>query len=78
MNYTEAVDLLQNKSTLLKTAPPMWGDDLNADHETFLTSYSGSTPVFVTDFPSETRPFYMLSNSDERTVSNYIDVCVLC
>ena len=45
-----------------------WGCDLQKEHERHLVVYCGNIPVFITDYPSEIRPFYMKGNEDTRTV----------
>lgn len=43
--------------------------EVEREHEKFLVEFVGAgTPVFLTDFPRELKPFYMKPNSDERTV----------
>ncbi|KAK6352794.1 asparaginyl-tRNA synthetase [Orbilia brochopaga] len=84
LTYTDAVD------TLLKAVeggkefkfPVKWGLNLQSEHEKYLAEVVGDgAPVFVTDFPAELKPFYMLpndelgnntidhDNSERRTVS---------
>nr|CAB3264203.1 probable asparagine--tRNA ligase, mitochondrial [Phallusia mammillata] len=69
MSYTEAIELLEKHQKHLQTASPSWGEDLNSDHETFLVQHCDSTPVFIVDFPSCSKPFYMPVNSDGKTVA---------
>lgn len=63
ITYTEAVSLLQS-TTAAGTAfshPPSWRSGLQYEHEKFIAQEVGQgSPVFVTDYPQETRPFYML------------------
>ncbi|XP_076825760.1 asparaginyl-tRNA synthetase-like isoform X1 [Clavelina lepadiformis] len=69
ITYHEAINLLQQNSKVLKTPAPHWGDDINSEHESFLTKHCGQLPVFVTDFPVESKPFYAFANPDEMTVA---------
>ena len=46
-----------------------WGTDFYKEHERFLVQYCGNgTPVFITDYPVEIKPFYARQNDDGRTV----------
>ena len=69
MTYTDAVDVLA-KSEKEFEFPVKWGDDLQTEHERYLTEvvFKG-TPVFVTDYPKEVKSFYMKVNDDGRTVA---------
>jgi asparaginyl-tRNA synthetase len=68
VTYTEAVELL------LKSGRPFefavrWGNDLQAEHERYLTEQIFGGPVFVTDYPKQIKAFYMRDNDDEKTVA---------
>jgi asparaginyl-tRNA synthetase len=47
---------------------PVWGCDLQSEHEKFLTEKVAGGPVIVTDYPKEIKAFYMKLNDDEKTV----------
>ena len=47
---------------------PSWGVALQSEHEKYLASVMGS-PVFITDYPTELKPFYMRGNDDGCTVA---------
>ena len=66
--YSEAVDLLL-KSGQDFDFPVAWGNDLQSEHERFLTEKIFSGPVFVTDYPKQIKAFYMRLNDDDRTVA---------
>ncbi|KAJ2385212.1 asparaginyl-tRNA synthetase [Coemansia sp. RSA 2559] len=70
ITYTEAIEILQKADVSQKFVfKPQWGQGLQSEHERYLaTEYFGG-PVFVTNYPAETKPFYMLPNSDEKTVA---------
>jgi asparaginyl-tRNA synthetase len=40
---------------------PLWGKDLHTEHEKFVATKIGKgiSPVFVTDYPRDMKPFYM-------------------
>ena len=65
--YTEAVSLLR-KSGVTFEFPVAWGNDLQAEHERYLTEQTFKRPVILYDYPSAIKPFYMRENDDGRTV----------
>lgn len=68
VTYTEAVDLLI-KSGHTFEYPVEWGIDLQTEHERYLTEQIFKKPVFVTDYPTEIKAFYMRLNEDGKTVA---------
>lgn len=46
-----------------------WGIDLATEHEKYLTDVVFQTPVFVTDYPTDIKAFYMRQNDDNKTVA---------
>ena len=68
ISYTEAVELLQ-KSGAKFDYPVDWGCDLQTEHERYLTEQHFKKPVFVTDYPTEIKAFYMRLNDDGKTVA---------
>ena len=68
ISYTEAVTILQ-KSGREFTYRPEWGNDLQSEHERFLTEEYFSQPVIVHDYPEQIKAFYMRQNDDGRTVA---------
>ncbi len=67
VSYTEAVDIL-NKSGEPFEFPTAWGNDLQAEHERYLTEKHFQRPVILYDYPRTIKPFYMRVNDDGRTV----------
>jgi asparaginyl-tRNA synthetase len=67
LSYTEAVDILQ-KSGMVFEFPVAWGNDLQAEHERYLTEQTFKRPVILYDYPSKIKAFYMRLNDDGRTV----------
>ena len=60
ITYSKAMEILQAAPRGFKHAPK-WGAGLQAEHERFIVSYVGEgTPVFVTNYPKDIKPFYML------------------
>ena len=48
--------------------PGRWGDNLQAEHERYLTEQQFKSPVILFDYPREIKPFYMRLNDDGKTV----------
>ena len=68
VTYTEAMELLQ-KSGKKFEYPIGWGEDLQTEHERYLTEEVFGKPIFVTDWPKEIKAFYMRMNDDNKTVA---------
>ncbi|MDR0409961.1 MAG: asparagine--tRNA ligase, partial [Spirochaetaceae bacterium] len=67
ITYTDAIKELQ-KSKDAFDFKPVWGCDLQTEHEKFLTEKTAAGPVIVTDYPKEIKAFYMKLNDDDKTV----------
>lgn len=69
LSYTEAIELLEKADR--KWAYPVtgWGMDLQSEHERYITEELFKKPVFLTDYPSEIKAFYMRENEDGKTVA---------
>lgn len=67
LSYTEAVEIL-NKSGQTFEFPTAWGNDLQAEHERYLTEQHFRQPLILYDYPRTIKPFYMRVNDDGRTV----------
>lgn len=68
LSYTEAVDILI-KSGQKFEYKVKWGDDLQTEHERYLTEKVFNGPVFITDYPKDIKAFYMRLNDDKKTVA---------
>ncbi|MBI9073879.1 MAG: asparagine--tRNA ligase [Desulfatibacillum sp.] len=68
MSYTEAVEVLQ-KSNQSFQYQPMWGKDLQTEHERYIAEEYCKKPVIVYDYPAAIKPFYMRVNPDGKTVA---------
>ncbi|MGM0462505.1 MAG: asparagine--tRNA ligase [Fibrobacterota bacterium] len=66
LSYDEAVTLLSKNNDNFDT-PVAWGDDLQTEHERFLTEKLSSC-VIVYNYPAAIKPFYMKQNEDGVTV----------
>jgi asparaginyl-tRNA synthetase len=67
LSYSEAVKLLEESGESFEF-PIGWGQDLQSEHERYLTEKKLQKPVILFDYPSSIKPFYMRVNDDERTV----------
>ncbi len=66
--YAEAVEIL-TASGLPFEYPAAYGNDLQSEHERFLTEIHFKAPVILYDYPKAIKPFYMRLNDDEKTVA---------
>jgi asparaginyl-tRNA synthetase len=68
ISYTEAIEILQNHKASLQTIPN-WDEGFSREHELYLVNqiFNGN-PVFVIDYPTEQKAFYMKKNPDQKTV----------
>jgi asparaginyl-tRNA synthetase len=65
--YTDAIKALQDSKKTWEF-PVEWGNDLQTEHERFLSEEVFKKPVIVTDYPKDIKAFYMRVNDDDRTV----------
>ena len=65
--YSEAIETLQSSGETFEF-PVAWGQDLQSEHERYLTEQQFAAPVILYDYPSTIKPFYMRVNDDGRTV----------
>lgn len=62
-SYTEAVEIL-NKSGKTWEHPVAWGDNLQSEHERYLTEEHFKCPVTVYNYPRAIKAFYMRQNGE--------------
>jgi len=67
MTYSDAVAELK-KSGKTWEFPVQWGNDLQTEHERYLSEEVFKKPVIVTDYPRQIKAFYMRLNDDDKTV----------
>lgn len=67
LSYTDAVEKLTGSGEKFEF-PVTWGQDLQSEHERFLTEQEFSSPVILYDYPRTIKPFYMRVNDDDKTV----------
>ena len=54
---------------------PLWENGMQVEHEKYIAAYVGQgSPVFVTDYPAEIKPFYMLPSA----IKDKGPVCAAC
>lgn len=68
ITYTKAVETLKGSGEKFEY-PVEWGNDLQTEHERYLTEKVFNKPVFVTDYPKNIKAFYMRQNDDGKTVA---------
>jgi len=68
ITYTDAIHELQKSGAQFDFAP-RWGSPLQSEHERWLADSFARGPIFVTDYPAATKPFYMRQNDDGKTVA---------
>ncbi len=66
--YTEAIEILE-KSGKKFEYPIAYGNDLQTEHERFLTEDYFKQPIVIYNYPKEIKPFYMRMNDDGKTVA---------
>ena len=67
LTYTEAIELCRKSGKTFEFGTE-WGDELQTEHERHLTEEVFKCPVIVTDYPRDTKAFYMKQNDDGKTV----------
>jgi len=76
ITYTEAMDKLTGADRKWEF-PPLWGCDLQTEHERFLAEETFARPTIITDYPASIKPFYMYVNepdADGRRTVRAMDV----
>jgi len=66
--YTDAVEILKQSGAKFEF-PVEYGQNLQSEHERFLTETHFKSPTTVFNYPCEIKPFYMRLNEDGRTVT---------
>lgn len=68
ITYTDAVKELEKHNDKFEYKVK-WGDDLQTEHERYLTEQIFKKPLFVTHYPKEIKAFYMKLDPDGKTVA---------
>ncbi len=68
VEFAEAIVICQNANKAWEKQPhPL--EDMGKEHEKYLTEEHFKSPIFITNYPKDFKAFYMLQNSDSKTVS---------
>jgi asparaginyl-tRNA synthetase len=66
LSYTEVISILQEEHAESPfERAPVWGESLASEHEKWLAGVHVDGPVFVTDYPRDLKPFYMLPSAEQ-------------
>lgn len=66
IKYAEAIDLINKiKNNGRLKGRLSWGDSILTEHEKWLAGSHFQSPVFITDYPAEQKPFYMPPSSQD-------------
>ncbi|PKK97646.1 MAG: asparagine--tRNA ligase [Tenericutes bacterium HGW-Tenericutes-3] len=68
VTHEEAINILLNSGVKFENLPKQ-GQDINTEHEKYLTEKHFNSPVFVIDWPKDIKAFYMRMNDDGKTVA---------
>jgi asparaginyl-tRNA synthetase len=68
IDYTDAIEILKKAKKKFDYAPE-WGNDLQTEHERYLTEEHVGRPVVVMNYPEKIKAFYMRMNDDGKTVA---------
>jgi len=66
--YRDAIAILEKSGKKFKY-PVGFGNDLQTEHERFLTEQHFKKPVILYNYPKSIKPFYMRVNDDQDTVA---------
>ncbi|KAJ8667666.1 hypothetical protein QAD02_009329 [Eretmocerus hayati] len=73
ITYNEALGILERHKDQL-TVPIKHGENLAKEHELFLVEYHEGTPLFVIEWPSQVKPFYMKECSHDASKVEALDL----
>jgi asparaginyl-tRNA synthetase len=68
VTHKDAIDILLKSGVKFENTPKQ-GQDINTEHEKYLTEKHFKCPVFVVDWPKDIKAFYMRLNDDGETVA---------
>lgn len=68
VEYTDAIRMLKESGAKF-VYPVEWGEDIQTEHEKYLTEVIFKKPVFVINYPKGIKSFYMKQNFDGKTVA---------
>lgn len=68
VSHEDAINILLNSGVKFENTPKH-GQDINTEHEKYLTDKHFKSPVFVINWPKDIKAFYMRQNDDGKTVA---------
>ena len=68
ITYSKAIEVLKESKEKFKY-PVKWGIDLQTEHERYITEKKFRKPVFVINYPTKIKAFYVRLNDDNKTVA---------
>ncbi|ADX97850.1 asparagine--tRNA ligase [Mycoplasma suis] len=71
LKIREAKYKLASYRDCLELLKKSWGDELNKEDEQSLCKLLGTKILFITNFPSEQKPFYMARSEDKKTTFSF-------
>lgn len=69
LEYTDAIEMLQKAEDSNFVFEPKWGEELQSEHERYITEKIFKKPVFIINYPKDAKAFYMKQNADGKTVA---------
>ena len=72
LTYAAAIDILAAHAAAHPTAfvfPPQHGQSIQTEHEKWLADEHVQGPLFVTDYPADQKPWYMLRSANGMTAA---------
>lgn len=69
ITYAQSLEILVNNQSKFIYNEIKWGMDLQSEHEKYLCRHFGDQPVFVINYPTELKAFYMKNHPDHKTVN---------
>lgn len=76
ITYNEAFNILINNSKKKFKSIPRNGESFAKEHELFLVEYNNNVPIFIVEWPEDSKPFYMKSsiNSSNKVLYYYVNL----
>ncbi|XP_021924777.1 probable asparagine--tRNA ligase, mitochondrial isoform X2 [Zootermopsis nevadensis] len=73
MTYEQAIDILGRHSGNFVSQVKK-GQGLGKEHELYLVKYAGDCPIFIVDWPSDIKPFYMKQSLQDVSKVSALDL----
>ncbi|XP_046665111.1 probable asparagine--tRNA ligase, mitochondrial [Homalodisca vitripennis] len=72
-SYDNVFNVIDNHRSLF-TEPLKKGDPLSKEHELFLVKHNNNLPIFVVDWPTGIKPFYMKAHTNDSSKVHAVDL----